>query len=192
MTHKPKLFHWTYCSSSGKKSACDAGDQGSIPGSERSSGEGNSNPLQYSCLENFMDREAWRLQFVGSQRLGHNWATNTHTTASYTKPAPPGFPVSENHNSIFVVAQTHWRFPDSSVGKEPTCNAGDPGSIPGSGRPAGEGIGYALQYSWVFLMSLLVSNWPAMRETWVPALSWEDPLQKGKATHSSILTWRVP
>ena len=43
-------------------------------------------------------------------------------------------------------------FPDSSVGKEPTCNAGDPGTNPGSGRSAGEGIGYPLQYSWAFLV----------------------------------------
>ena len=144
---------------------------------------------------------AWRISWTEKPGAYSLWGRKdlgtteqlTHTQPLLTlKPAPPGFPVSENHNSIFVVAQTHWHFPDSSVGKEPTCNAGDPGSIPGSGRPAGEGIGYALQYSWVFLMSLLVSNWPAMRETWVPALSWEDPLQKGKATHSSILTWRVP
>ena len=47
------------CSSSGKEFACDAGDQGSVPWLGRSSGEGNGNPLQYSCLENAMDREAW-------------------------------------------------------------------------------------------------------------------------------------
>ena len=52
----------------------------------------------------------------------------------------------------------------SSVGKEPTCNAGDPGSIPGSGRSSGEGIGYPLQYSWAFLMAQLIKNPPAMRE----------------------------
>ena len=58
-------------------------------------------------------------------------------------------------------------FPDSPVGKESTCNAGDPGSIPGSGRSAGEGIDYPLQYSWVFLVAQLVKNPPAMGETWV-------------------------
>ena len=47
-----------------------------------------------------------------------------------------------------------WGFPDSSVGKESTCNAGDPGSIPGWGRSTGEGIGYPLQYSWAFLGSV--------------------------------------
>ena len=52
--------------------------------------------------------------------------------------------------------------PDSSVGKESTCNAGDPGSISGSGRSAGEEIGYPLQYSWVSLMAQLVKNLPAM------------------------------
>ena len=75
-------------------------------------------------------------------------------------------------------------FPDSSIGKEPTCNAGDPGSIP---RPAGEGIGYTLQYSWVSLVAQLVKNPPAMQETWVRSLGWEDSLEKKKATHSSIL-----
>ena len=83
-------------------------------------------------------------------------------------------------------------FPDSSVGKESTCNAGDPGSIPGSGRSSGEEIGYPLQYSWVSLVAQLVKNPPAMWETWVPSLGWEDPLKKGKATHYSILAWRIP
>ena len=78
-------------------------------------------------------------------------------------------------------------FPDSSVGKESTCNAGNPGSIPGLERSAGEGIDYPLQYSWTFLLAQLVKNPPAMWETWVRSLDWEDPLEKGKATHSSIL-----
>ena len=70
-------------------------------------------------------------------------------------------------------------FPDSSVGKEAACNAGDPGLIPGSGRSAGEGIGYPLQYSWASLVVQLVENLPAMWETWVQSLGWEDPLEKG-------------
>ena len=64
--------------------------------------------------------------------------------------------------------------------------------IPGSERSTGEGIGYLLQYSWASLVAQLVKNPPAMRETWVRSLSWEDPLEKGKATHSSILAWRIP
>ena len=58
-------------------------------------------------------------------------------------------------------------FPVSSVGKESTCNAGDPGSIPGSGRSAGEGIHYPLQYCWASLVAQPVKNLPAMQETWV-------------------------
>ena len=76
-----------------------------------------------------------------------------------------------------------------SAGKESTCNAGDPRLIPGSGRFPGEGIGYLLQYSWAFLMVQMVNNPPAIRETWVQSLGWEDPLEKGMAPHSSILAW---
>ena len=83
-------------------------------------------------------------------------------------------------------------FPDSSAGKESACNAGDPGLIPGSGISPGEGMGYLLQYSWAFLVAQLVKNLPAMWETWVQSVGWEDPLEKGKATHSSILAWRIP
>ena len=55
-------------------------------------------------------------------------------------------------------------FPNSSVGKESTCNAGDSGSIPGSGRSAREGIGYPLLYSWASLVAKLAKNLPAMWE----------------------------
>ena len=60
------------CSSVGKESACNAGDLGSVPGSRRSPGEGNGNPLQYSCLENPMDREAWQAIGHGVARVGHD------------------------------------------------------------------------------------------------------------------------
>ena len=83
-------------------------------------------------------------------------------------------------------------FPGSSAGKKSTCNAGDPSSVPGSGRSAGGGIGYPLQYSWASLVAQLVKNPPAMRETWVRSLGWEYPLEKGKAAHSGILAWRIP
>ena len=58
-------------------------------------------------------------------------------------------------------------FPGSSAGKESSCKAGDPGTIPGSERSPGEGIGYPLQYSWVSLVAQLAKNPPTMRETWV-------------------------
>ena len=69
-------------------------------------------------------------------------------------------------------------FPGSSAGKESTCNAGDPGSIPVLGRRAGEGIGYPLQYSWASLVAHQVKNPPAVWETWI-------------RSHSSILAWRI-
>ena len=83
-------------------------------------------------------------------------------------------------------------FPDSSVGKESTCNEGDPSLIPGSGRSPGEGIGYPLLCSWASLVAQLVKNPPAMQDNWVRSLGWEDPLEKGTATHASILARRIP
>ena len=81
-------------------------------------------------------------------------------------------------------------FPGSSAGKDSTCNAGDPSSIPGSERSAGEGIGYPIWYSWASLVAQLVKNPPAIQETWVQSLGWKDPLEKRTVTHSSILAWR--
>ena len=83
-------------------------------------------------------------------------------------------------------------FPGNSVGKESACNAEDPGSIPGLESSPGEGIGYPLQYAWASLVAQMVKNVPAMLETWVQPLGWEDPLEEGMATHSSILSWRIP
>ena len=83
-------------------------------------------------------------------------------------------------------------FPDSSVDKESTHNARDSGSIPGSGSSPEEGIGYPLQYSWASFVAQLAKNLPAMQETCIRSLGWEDPLEKEKAIHSSILAWRSP
>ena len=80
---------------------------------------------------------------------------------------------------------------DSSVVKESACNAGDPSSIPGLERSPGEGTDYPLQYSWVSLVAQIVKNPPAMQETWIRSLGWEDPLEEGMATRSSILAWRI-
>ena len=84
----------------------------------------------------------------------------------------------------FFSTSTTWKTPyllytftHSSVGKESTCNAGDPSSIPGLGRSAGEGIGYPLQYSWASLVAQMAKNLPAMWETWVLSLRWENPLE---------------
>ena len=84
------------------------------------------------------------------------------------------------------------QFPDSAVGIESTCNAGDSGSNLGSGRSTAEGIDCPLQYCWASLVAQLIKNLSAMWETWVRSLGWEDPLEKRKATDSSILAWRIP
>ena len=73
---------WAFGGSDGKVNAYSIGDLGSIPGLGRSPGEGNGNPLQYSCLENPLDRGAWWVT-KGLQRVGHNWATNLTSTQSF-------------------------------------------------------------------------------------------------------------
>ena len=81
-------------------------------------------------------------------------------------------------------------FPHSSAGKESACSAGNQVSIPGLGRSPEEGIVHPLQFSRASLVAQQVKNLPEMWEAWVQSLSWEDPLEKGKATSSSILAWR--
>ena len=82
--------------------------------------------------------------------------------------------------SYFTKLIHHRSFTNSPAGKEPACNAGDPGLIPGSERSIAEGIDYPLQYSWASLVAHLAKNLPAMCVTWVWSLGWEDPLEKGK------------
>ena len=82
--------------------------------------------------------------------------------------------------------------PGNSVGKKSACNAGGPGSIPGSGRSPGEGIGYPFQYSWASLVAQIVKNPPEMWKTRVWSLGKEDTLEEGMATHSNIPSWRIP
>ena len=97
-----------------------------------------------------------------------------------------------NGSIICIKVVSRRGFPGSSAGKESACNAGNPSSIPGSGRSPGEGIGYPFQCSWASLVAQTVKNMPAIQETWVWSLSWEDPLEEGMTTHSSILAWRIP
>ena len=88
-----------------------------------------------------------------------------------------------------IITSSPWGLPDSSDGKESTCNAGDPGSLLGLGRPgdpgslpAGEGIGYPLQYSWVSLVAQLVKNPPTIWETWAQSLGREEFPGEGKGS----------
>ena len=81
--------------------------------------------------------------------------------------------------------------PGSSTGKPLVCNVGDPSSIPGSGRFHGERLNYPLQCSWASLVAQMLKNLPAVQETRVWSLGWEDPLDKGMSTHSNILACRI-
>ena len=102
-------------------------------------------------------------------------------------------PLNEQNLYCFTsVCKGDKGFPQISVSKEYTHNAGDSGSIPGSGRSPEEGIGYPLQYSSASLMVQTVKNLPVMWETWVRSLGWEDSLEEDMATHSCILAWRIP
>ena len=97
-----------------------------------------------------------------------------------------------NTEDFLVETIPYVGFSCSSASKESACTAGNPGSIPGSGSFPGERIGYPLQYSWASLVAQMVKNLPEMWDTWVQSLGWEDPLERGTATHSSILTWIIP
>ena len=115
-----------------KVSACNVGDLGSIPGSGRSPGEGNGNPLQYSCLENPRDRGAWQ---AAAHRV-------TRVTKSRTQ-----LKLLSTYTHTHTHTHTHTVFPGASAGKGSACSGGDPGSIPGLGRSSGEENGNPLQYS---------------------------------------------
>ena len=123
----------TICGSAGKESACNVGHLGSIPGLGRSSGEEKGYPLQYSGPENSMDCT------VHGVTKSQTWLTKHRTLPTKVRLVKAMvFP---------VVMYGYMGFPDSSVGKESTCTAEYSGLTPGSGRSAGEGKGYPLQYS---------------------------------------------
>ena len=88
---KEVVVHIHPRSSVSKDSVCNAGDPGSIPMLGRSPGEGNGNPLQYSCLEDSIDRGAWQATVHGVTKVGHNLAT---------KPPPHGILLSHKKKNI--------------------------------------------------------------------------------------------
>ena len=108
-------------------------------GWEDSPGEENGNPLQYFCLENPTDRGAW--------------SATVHGVAMSQ--------ILKNNNLATMGAS----LVDQLVQNPPAMQE-NPGSIPGSGRSPGEGVGYPLQYCWVSLVTQLVKNPPAIQETW--------------------------
>ena len=114
--------------------------------------EGKGFPLQYSGLKNSMDCVV-------------HGVTKSRKQLSY-------------FHSLPHVYTNNIGFSGSSAGKESTCHARDPNLIPGSGRSAGEGIGYPLQYSWTSQVTQLVKNLPAVWETEAWSLGWEDPWRR--------------
>ena len=149
-------------SPAGKESAYNAGDPGLIPGSGRSAGEG----MGYSLQDSWASFVAQLVKKVKVKSLGHVWLFVTPWTVAYQ--ASPSMEFSR---------QEYWNgLPFPSPGDPP-----NPGIEPGSS---------ALQAD--TLPSKPPRKPPAMWETWVWSLGWEDPLQKEKATHSSILGQRIP
>ena len=112
--------------------------------------------------ELWMDREAWRATIYGVSKSRRRLSDWTELKWVWSPYGPEAYTLG---------------FLCSSAGKEPSCNAGNLGLIPGLVRSPGEGIRYSLQYSWAPLMAQLVKNC-AMWETWVWSLGWEDPLEK--------------
>ena len=103
------MLKWGFpCSSVGKESACNAGDLGSIPESGRSRGEGNGNPLQYSCLENPMDKGAWRAIVHGVARVRHNLSSKPPLDAEAE--APILWPPDGNELALCIRWPKYWRF----------------------------------------------------------------------------------
>ena len=129
------------------------------------------------------------LQSMGSQKSS---SAGKETACNAGDPSLiPGLGRSAGEG-IGYPPQYSWASLVAQTVKKSACNAEDPGSIPGSGRSPGEGIGYPLQYSWASLVAQTVKNPPGTRETWVRSLGQEYPLEKGMATHSSTLAWRIP
>ena len=117
---------------------------------------------------------------------------NTSKLLLFLKPMPSEWYLKRLLVTIIWFQGNSTGFSGSSARKASACNAGDPSSIPRLGSSPGEVIGYPLQYSWASLVAQPEKNLPAMWETWVRSLDWEDPLEEGMAIHSSILVWRIP
>ena len=154
------------------ESACNAGYLGSIPRLGRSPGEGKGNPLQYSCLENPIDRGTWWATIHGVARRGHNvvtkapyfiWLFLLFTLCAFSAPGACSWTQYTVLPCVFTLLLP------MSVSDFP-----------------------CFWWSWeASLVSQTVKRLPAIWETWVWSLGWEDPLEKEMATHSSTLAWKI-
>ena len=135
-------------------------------------------------------RSSSRTSCTHTQTHRHTWF---HKMASGKSPQTVvrGLNASSNLLSCLFLEGEFMGFPASSDGKESTCNAGNPGSIPGLGCSPGERIDYTLQHSGASLVAQMIKNPSSVQKTWVQFLCWEDPLKEDMATHSSILAWRI-
>ena len=137
-------------------------------------GEGSGTPLQHSCLENPMDGGAWWAASMGSQRVGHDWVTSLSlfTFMHWRRKWQP--------TPVFLLGESQgWGRLVSSVGSHRV-------------RHDWSDLAAAMYKEWASLVTQTVKNLPAMRETWVASLGWEDPLEEDIVTHSSILAWKIP
>ena len=155
-------------------------DMGSIPGLRRSPGGRQGNPLQYPCLENphRQSSQTALVHRVAKSRTWLKWLRTQLQTALVT-----GYDYKYNQK-------------DSEHHNEQWKCLGRLMSLKWSSKAGKVVVKLILRVtfylSWASLVAQLVKNPPAMQETWVWSLGWEDPLKKGKATHSSILAWRIP
>ena len=135
----------------------------------------NGTPLQYSCLENPMDRGAWKAAVHGVAE-GWTWLDDLTFTFHFHALEKE----MATHSSVLA-----WRI----------LGTGEPGGLPsmGSHRVGHDWSDLAAAHKLrASLVAQTVKNPPTIRETWVWSLGWEDPLEEGMATHSSILAWRIP
>ena len=153
----------------GKESPCNVGELGSIPESGRSPGEGNGNPLSILVWSIPWTEEPGRLQSMGSQESDMTEWLWLHL--------------------ISLWSNEYWYFDLWFVCLFENCFV----YLEVLSSPTAEALLEDFEnYIWVSLVAQLVKNPPAVRETWVLSMGWEDPLEKGKATHSSILAWKFP
>ena len=161
-------------SSVGKESACNAGDPGSTPGWRRSTGARDRLPT--SVFLGFPCGSAGKESPCSVEDLG--LIPGLGRSPGEAKGYSLQYSGLENSMNCIVhgVAKSQTRLKRLST----------------QGPSVLSTANIACACFWASLVAQLVKNLPAMRETWVQSLSWEDPLKKGKTTHSSILAWRIP
>ena len=133
------IVHWFPCCSDGKEFACSAEDPGSIPGLGRSPGGGHGNPLQYSCLENPMDRGAWRAIAHGVAKT----QTQLEWLSTHFSPTPTCHPTNWRHSGKESSCQCRRHGFNPWVGKIPWRRKWQPTPVFLPGKFHGRGVWWA-------------------------------------------------